>query len=214
MIRNILLALAILFGLYYIFWFEQIPAGFEMLFKLLPMGFILLFAITTPQKDRRYFILVCAGLLFCAIGDYTLQWFIVGLCFFLTGHLLYIAAFSKGTRAVPLALKVVMLLYGTLMAIWMTTTLLSRSEVVLAIAVIAYIGVILIMGWMAFRTDVRFTIIGALLFITSDSILAINRFIIDVPAAHELIMLTYYGAQVFIALSIEKYFEFRNKVIK
>ena len=99
------------------------------------------------------------------------------------------------------------------MALWMCTTLFGKGETILAIAVFAYISVILTMGWMSLRTGAPFAIIGALLFITSDTILAINKFITDVPFSHELIMFTYYGAQVFIACSIAKYSEIRSKVI-
>lgn len=212
--RKLLLAGAILFGLYYIFLLDTIPDGWVMLFKLIPMVLIILYALTTPHRDRRYDGFICTGLIFCAIGDYTLQWFIVGLSFFLLGHIFYITAFSKGLRAVPTTVKFLLLTYGVAMAVWMSTTLLKQGEFVLAFAVIAYITVILTMGWMAFRTGITYAIIGALLFIASDTMLAINKFIVNIPFAHELIMLTYYGAQIFIVLSMPKYFEFRNKVIK
>ena len=99
------------------------------------------------------------------------------------------------------------------MAIWMCSTLFSRGETILAIAVFAYISVILAMGWMSFRTGTLFAKIGAISFIASDSILAINKFILDVPYSHQFIMFTYYGAQIFIALSIAEYSEKRNKVV-
>lgn len=211
--RKILFVLSIIFGMYYVFLFDTIPSDFKMVFKLIPMILIILFALLTRNVDRRYYTLVCIGLVFCAIGDYTLQWFIIGLTSFLIGHIFYIAAFSDGKRRVPIVAKILLVVYGVMMAIWMCSTLFGKGETILAIAVFAYISVILTMGWMSFRTGSLFSIIGALLFIVSDTILAINKFITDVPFSHELIMFTYYGAQIFIAYSIAKYSEIRNKVI-
>ena len=211
--RKILFVLAIIFGFYYVFLFDTIPSDLKMIFKLIPMVLIILFALLTRNADRRYYTLVCIGLVFCAIGDYTLQWFIIGLTSFLIGHIFYIAAFSGGTKPVPIAAKILLLIYGIIMALWMCITLFDKGETILAIAVFAYISVILTMGWMSFRTGSQFAIIGALLFIPSDTVLAINKFITDVPLSHELIMFTYYGAQIFIACSIAKYSEIRNKVI-
>ena len=211
--RNILFAFAIIFSLYYVFLFDTIPSDLKMVFKLIPMVLIISFALSTRNVNRRYYTLICIGLVFCAIGDYALQWFIFGLTSFLIGHIFYIAAFSGGAKPVPTVVKAPLLVYGMLMALWMCMTLIGNDEIVLAIAVFAYISVILTMGWMSFRTGSTFAIIGALLFITSDSILAINKFITDVPFSHELIMFTYYGAQIFIACSIAKYSEIRNKVI-
>lgn len=211
--RTILLIIAVIFGLYYVFLFDTIPSETKMVFKLIPMVLIILFAFLTRVRTARYYALVCVGLLFCAIGDYTLQWFIIGLTSFLIGHIFYIAAFSEGKERVPTSIKIVLLFYGASMAIWMCSTLFSQGETVLAIAVFAYIGVILTMGWMSFKTGALFAKIGALSFIASDSILAINKFIMDVPYDHELIMFTYYGAQIFIALSVTQYSEKRNKVV-
>ena len=211
--RKTSLIAAIIFGLYYVFLIDAISDGAKMLFKLIPMVLIILFALSTRIRTARYFTLVCIGLVFCAIGDYTLQWFIIGLSSFLIGHILYIAAFSEGKERVPTVMKVALLLYGAIMAVWMCSTLLGKGETVLAIAVLAYISVILTMGWMAFRTGSLFAKIGALSFIASDSILAINKFIVDVPYSHQLIMFSYYAAQIFIALSIAQYSEKRNKVV-
>lgn len=211
--RNILLLIAVIFGLYYVFLFDTIPPETKMIFKLIPMVLIILFALWPPIRSTKYYTLICIGLIFCAIGDYTLQWFIIGLTSFLIGHIFYIAAFSEGRERVPGIVKAILLIYGASMAIWMCSTLFSREETILAIAVFAYISVILAMGWMSFRTGTLFAKIGAISFIASDSILAINKFILDVPYSHQFIMFTYYGAQIFIALSIAEYSEKRNKVV-
>ncbi len=211
--RNIPLILAVIFGFYYVFLLDTIPLETRMVFKLIPMVLIILFAFLTHIRIARYYVLVCTGLIFCAIGDYTLQWFIIGLTSFLIGHIFYIAAFSDGKAHVPASIKIVLVLYGASMAIWMCSKLFGQDEVILAIAVFAYISIILTMGWMSFKTGALYAKVGALSFIVSDSILAINKFILEVPFSHELIMFTYYGAQIFIALSITQYSEKRNKVV-
>ncbi len=211
--RNMLLMLAVLSGLYYVFGFDTIPAETKMVFKLFPMILIILFALSTRIRSPRYYVLICTGLIFCAIGDYTLQWFIIGLISFLIGHIFYIAAFSEGKEHVPNRVKAILLFYGAFMAAWMCSTLSTQGETVLAVAVFAYISVILGMGWMSFKTGSLYAKIGATFFILSDSILAVNKFITDIPFSHELIMITYYSAQIFISFSITQYYEIRNKMV-
>lgn len=209
MLRKTLFILFICFALYYVFLFETIPHSLKMPFKLIPM--LLLIALALYSASTRYKWLIVTGLVFCTIGDYTLQWFIVGLSSFLIGHLFYIIAFRSCASSAPRLMKALLVLYGISMALWLGSTLLTRGEMILAFAVCAYILIISVMGWTAFHTREPFAIIGALLFIASDSILAINRFISAVPFEHELIMLTYYTAQLFILLSIRK---MQQKVIQ
>ncbi|KYG90068.1 hypothetical protein A0U40_07450 [[Bacillus] sp. KCTC 13219] len=212
--RKIILTLFLIFGLYYVFFFDAIPVSWQMVFKLIPMILLIILALRS-HGEKSYKSIIIGGLVFCAIGDYTLQWFIVGLCSFLIGHLFYITAFSKtNNRQTPVSAKVVLIIYGLSMMLWLASTILRTGDAVLTIAVCAYIIVILLMGWTSFRTASSFAIIGAFLFIASDSVLAINRFITDIPYAHILIMATYYGAQLFIALSIVQYAALRNKMLQ
>ncbi|MER2191735.1 MAG: lysoplasmalogenase [Solibacillus sp.] len=209
MLRKILFTLFISFAFYYVFWFDTIQDSFKMPFKLIPMLLLIVLALQSPST--RYKWLIVTGLAFCMIGDYTLQWFILGLSSFLIGHVFYIIAFRSSVSPAPKLAKILLIMYGLSMAIWLAGTLLTRGEIIVAIAVCAYIIIISMMGWTAFHTNEPFAIIGALLFITSDSILAINRFIIPVPFEHEMIMLTYYTAQLFLMLSIRK---IQQKVIQ
>ncbi|MGN7477047.1 lysoplasmalogenase [Solibacillus silvestris] len=213
MARKVLILLFLGLGIYYVFFFHTIDSSLKMVFKLLPMVLLITLAFLTkiPVKSTYYW-LISIGLIFCAIGDYTLQWFIIGLCFFLTGHIFYIFAFrSANTAKTPIYAKVILLLYGAIMMFWIAGSLVQKGDIVLAIAVAAYIVVILMMGWTSFRTGSSFAIIGAMLFIASDSILAINRFMLDVAYSHELIMFTYYAAQFFLMLSIAQYFKISSK---
>lgn len=214
--RKISLVLIAVLGLFYIFYYGERDDSFKMLFKLLPMILILGLAISTKAKNiPQYYLLISIGLVFCTIGDYTLQWFIVGLSFFLTGHLFYISAFlTAKDHKTPTAVKVILAVYGIAMAGWIAGTLFSKGDIVMGIAVCAYILVILLMGWTSWRTGSKYAIIGSTLFILSDSFLAINKFIVDLPISHILIMSTYYGAQILLALSISQYSVIRNKVVQ
>ncbi|AMO84087.1 YhhN-like protein [Solibacillus isronensis B3W22] len=207
MARKVLILLFFGLGLYYVFFFETIDSSLKMVFKLLPMIFLIVLAFLTKVHVKSpYYWLISIGLIFCAVGDYTLQWFIIGLSFFLVGHIFYIFAFrSTNQQNTPLYVKVFLALYGAVMMFWIAGSLLQKGDAVLAIAVTAYILVILTMGWTSFRTGSKFAVIGATLFIMSDSVLAINRFMFDVAYSHILIMFTYYGAQFFLMLSIIEY---------
>lgn len=216
MSKKILIAFIILFGLYYVFFLSHIAESLILIFKVIPMLLIIILAATSRNLGiKKYQLLIVIGLVFCMVGDYTLQWFLIGLTSFLIGHIFYILAFSStNERQVPTWAKIVLLVYGASMALWIAGTVFSSGDIVLGIAVIAYISVILTMGWTAIRTGSTFATIGALLFISSDSYLAINKFVMPLPFSHEFIMLTYYSAQILIALSISQYSEIRSKVLQ
>lgn len=215
MFKKILIAFIILFGLYYIFLFSHIPESLQLIFKVIPMLLMIILAAIQKPVHKKYQLLIIIGLVFCMIGDYTLQWFLIGLTSFLIGHIFYIFAFSSANEEpVPIWAKIILLLYGAGMAIWIAGSVFKTGETILAIAVIAYIAVILTMGWTAIKTGSKFATIGALLFIASDSYLSINKFVMPLAFSHEVIMLTYYSAQLLIALSILQYSEIRSKVLQ
>ncbi|MEG0386545.1 MAG: lysoplasmalogenase [Solibacillus sp.] len=216
MARKVLISLFLMFGMYYVFFIDSIDPSVVMLFKLIPMLLLITLAFMTKLPTKiPYQWLITIGLIICAVGDYTLQWFIVGLCFFLIGHIFYIFAFRTTNNAkTPLYVQISLGAYALFMVVWIAGSVYNRGETILAIAVVAYMTVILLMGLTSFRTGSPFAITGALLFIISDSILAIDRFIFEVSYSHQLIMFTYYGAQFFFMLSIVQYFNIRNKVVQ
>ncbi len=213
MIQKILLSLIVIFSFYYTFFIESISDSFILVFKLIPMILIIFLAFLSQSKNAiAYKTLVIIALIFCAFGDYTLQWFIIGLSCFLVGHIFYIRAFlSSSEKITPLWMKLLLLIYGGSMMIWISITLYNSNQSILSILVCAYIIVILTMGLTSFKTGSIYASIGAILFIISDSILAINKFISPIEYSHQLIMLTYYAAQIFIALSIANYSKSQSK---
>ena len=87
---------AILFtGLIYIFFIPEDSLFIKIIFKIIPMLLILLYACTNVGRQDRYKSLILLGLFFCMLGDGLLIWFVIGLFAFLIGHLFYISAFFK-----------------------------------------------------------------------------------------------------------------------
>lgn len=202
--RLILGWLIMIFGFTYIFLIPTEPTSIKIMMKLIPMLLIITFAISTrtflPPAYKKMIIL---GLFVCMIADGVIYWFLAGLITFFIGHIFYIIAFRKVARKpIPIWVAVLLIGYGVSIAILISGLQFKEGNLLLGIAIIAYIAIILIMGWLAIRTRLPLAIIGAILFMFSDSVLAIDRFVIDIPNRDAIIMISYYAAQFFLASSI------------
>lgn len=203
----IFILLIVIFSFLYIFVIPADPEIIHILFKVIPMLLIILYGWKNmpDKKTVTHYFIIC-GLIFSTVGDATLRWFVVGLSAFLIGHLFYIAAFR---RVIIFSVsKLLSLIILVPFALWMGKHLVSSlnqdGEKALVLPVLAYIIVIMLMWFLAILTSNAFAIIGSILFVISDSILAWNMFVSPIEQAGILIMLTYYGAQLFIASSIFK----------
>ncbi|TCZ77101.1 lysoplasmalogenase [Paenibacillus albiflavus] len=199
MVKRLLAVLILVMGLVDIF------VSSAMLFKLIPMWLILIYAyLHKPHLKDRYFLIVLTGLFFCMLGDGLLKWFVVGLSAFLIGHLFYTWAFITRWRFSWIRFSTILplLLYGIYMGYRIFHSLQDKGDQVLIIPVLVYLLVISLMCWFSIMTGNKWSIVGGILFVTSDSILAWNMFITDIAYSHVLIMSTYYMAQFLIARSI------------
>ena len=180
------------------------------IFKPLTMICIILIALraTDPPSALYKYLIICG--LFCSlIGDVFLMLpsdrFVHGLISFLAAHLFYIAAFSyEGGRAFSAWQAIPFLIYGGLML-----RILLPSLGKMKLPVMLYMLAILIMGWRALSRMLEtqaegsaLALLGALMFIASDSILALDWFKGHFHSAPFLILSTYFIAQWLIALSI------------
>ncbi len=147
--------------------------------------------------------LLFVAFLFCAAGDVALalrgdRFFVIGLVFFLIAQLFLIATFSRGlnTRKSRLPVIIALVIYGATMSV-----VLKPHLGEFMIPVFLYVAVITTMGvFAALRaSDSKLVLYGALFFIVSDSIIALNRFVVSIPASGYLIMITYYSALFLIA---------------
>ncbi len=161
---------------------------------------------------------VLFALLFSLLGDAILMFqeknsifFLLGLSAFLIAHIFYIIFFHKvrvkeNVKSNPWLLVVVVIYYAALIS------LLSPYLTDMKIPVLVYGVVISFMFMLAMhmlfiknKPAGQWMMVGALLFVISDSILAVNKFYQPFEAAGVLIMLTYGLAQFFIIQGAIKY---------
>lgn len=199
--------LILVMGLLYIFAIPSDPQAVKILFKLIPMWLMLLYAYqgiqSTQLKERSHWI-VLAGLFFCMLGDGLLHWFVVGLTAFLIGHLCYMNAFFRHWRYSLLraATIVPIALYAGYFAWRLVDALQQDDKTGLIVPVLLYIAVIATMAWSAVMSGNRYAIAGSLLFLASDTILSWNMFVGDIAHSGVWIMTTYYAAQFLIATAV------------
>ncbi|MDQ0177598.1 lysoplasmalogenase [Bacillus chungangensis] len=209
--KKFLICMVILFGIGCLISIAGENVFFRWLFKLGTMVWIMLFAGTLKSPTKKYKSLIILGLFLSVIGDAFLllegeKWFLFGLLAFLTAHLTYIAAFStrwsrSSDHVSPI---IIMILYALLIVINLYRGMAAHETTYFFIPVMFYVVVIAFMSWSAFISCNKHAIIGSLFFIISDSILAWDRFVEPISISGYIIMFTYYTAQVFITLSIEK----------
>lgn len=184
------------------FWLKPIPIVLFMALALL----------STSPVSATYRLFVLVGLLFSMAGDIFLALpqdrFVLGLASFLIAHIWYIAAFgSRSGLHFTWWVVAAAIIYGAIMLSLLWPGVASG----LRVPVLIYLLVILVMGWQATEqwlalrdASSLLAMAGALLFVLSDSALALNKFRAPFGAADAVVMLTYYAAQWLIALSVEK----------
>lgn len=178
------------------------------IFKPLTMIFIWLIALLGQATSPFYKMMILAGLVSSMVGDVLLilpsDQFVAGLGAFLVAHLFYLMAFVSEIRT-PLWWPFIPLIaYG--MGIY---AVLAPSLGKLKWPLLFYITVILMMIWSAWgrgiqveQTGALLAFVGAVLFVISDSILALARFRKEFKLACVLILVTYFAAQCLIASSV------------
>lgn len=150
--------------------------------------------------------LLFAGFLLSACGDVSLafkgeKFFLGGLVFFLLAHIVYVVTFSMDR---PYTLERWYALAAlAFLAIGMAVLLFPKLGAMKA-PVLVYVSVILCMGVFAsLRTGLNPWLLlgGATLFMLSDSVIALDKFLKPVPGAQYIIMTTYYAGQFLICRS-------------
>ena len=184
-------------------------------YLLKPLTTLLILAVAASFSDpisTLYRTLIIAGIAFSLAGDVFLMLprntFVFGLVSFLIAHILYIFAYrSVSGFHLTWWLALPYVVYGFFMLY-----LLWPHVGDLRIPVIIYAAVLMIMGWQAAEqwwvvrdTSMLLAMVGALLFILSDTTLALNKFRAPVPQRDLIIMSTYYGAQFLIAWSVYRF---------
>lgn len=162
--------------------------------------------VTILPSVYGYFIL--SGLCLSLLGDIFLmlpvKYFRPGLLAFLAAQVLYILAFSRGLRTLSFSPLLIILVYAGLVFLFLYRSLgRYRWPVlfyVLAVSAMAWLAVSRHLGLL--ERSSLLAMIGALLFLFSDSVNAVNRFKKPFWLAEILILGTYFAAQLLFALSI------------
>lgn len=194
-----------LLAISYLISLEVAPYPLHFIHKALPI--LMLLGIAVFHRGHVSYWLPIA-LIFSACGDILLALpiansFVLGLGSFLLAQCSYAMLLTKWRswdkkQAWMLALLVLFLL-------GMAALVIPNSGDMM-VAIIPYMAVI---GWMAYSailaTDTDKTIVlGAVFFVVSDSVIALNKFVVDVPFEGPIIMSTYYAAQYLLVTGIIK----------
>lgn len=182
----------------------------HLVLKPLPMTIAMIFVAIRARATRanhRDEALLLAALLFSLGGDVFLMlpgnYFIPGLASFLVAHLFYIALFRQGVPWFASRSALVAVLgfgAGMYAVLWN-----HLPDPVLAGAVGAYVTVISLMASQAIgrakalATRPAYAVAaGACIFMASDSLIAIHKFLTPIPLESLWILVTYFTAQFLI----------------
>ena len=161
-----------------------------------------LLAIAAFRGKLKLFAL---ALLFSAAGDAFLAYdgqrlFVPGLASFLVTHLLYAAVFVLATKgaATPMSAgrKVMFAVIPTFAVAY--SAVLWPKLGALAIPVTVYIAAIVVMAMLSLRFRAIAVPLGAVLFMVSDSLIALERFLWQAAWVGPLVWITYALAQLLI----------------
>lgn len=168
--------------------------------------------VSSVSQRNNFFI---AALIFCWLGDVMLmmqgdeKYFMAGLVAFLSGHVLYVFSYKQmrdpegvdgllNTQKLRFSFPVI--LAGTGLVVVLLPHLGDLKIPVMIYALVITIMVLQALFRFGFTSKRSFALIfvGAILFMISDSALAINKFMTPLPMASLVIMTTYIAAQFLI----------------
>ncbi len=159
-----------------------------------------------------------AAIAFSWLGDVLLMFqskgsifFLLGLSAFLTAHIFYIIFFhvikkEQGVKSKSILLAPVVVYYAVLISILYPVLADMKAPVLVYGLVISFM--LLLALHMLFIKDKdagKYMVLGAVLFVVSDSVLAFNKFYQPFEAAGFIVMLTYGLAQLFIVKGAIRY---------
>ncbi|XP_075046831.1 lysoplasmalogenase TMEM86B [Mixophyes fleayi] len=198
---------------YYVLWIPlSQPDWYNALIKCLPilsLGFFLVVHSIGMGQLSPYAKKIFLGLLFSAAGDICLVWpeyFLIGMVMFGLAHLMYTIAFGF----YPLKMRIFIVLAMFCATFYSVTFPYLSGPFVSMVA-----GYAMLIGTMAWRALARVSLashkfswarvsaaLGSIFFMISDCVLAVDKFCFPVNNSRAIIMSTYYGAQMLIALSV------------
>ena len=168
--------------------------GVLWLLKIIPIALLAVGVMNTVPSSTRNILLL--ALFFSGCGDLLLAFdvFIFGVAAFLIAQLSYAVLFGHHWQGIhsrwPLSVLLIMYM---LSMVWLLIPNLGNLQ----FPVMVYLLAIAAMGLMALHSSLpmRWGVLGAIMFIISDSCIAINKFVNPLPYESYWIMSTYYAAQ-------------------
>ncbi|WP_157302973.1 lysoplasmalogenase [Chitinophaga oryziterrae] len=222
--------LIILFFLFFLIYLISIACNREVVsYVAKPMLTILLaiyFLNNTKQVARIFRILMSAALFFSCTGDVFLlfedkgeAFFLAGIGSFLFTHLAYIGFFLKirySNYPLPGCQWPFIFLTAAALLLFIFTMLPYLGNMSIPVVIYAiFISLTLLTSMHAFRLKEQtmgwFAVTGAILFIASDTLIAIDHFYHAVPAGDFLVALTYGLAQWGLCTGGLKYLQIRQE---
>ena len=189
-------------GVLFVFtlFFHPYPGSY--LIKPLPILIMAYLSVLYLKGSIKY--LMTAAFLFSAVGDVLLdvgrdRLFVPGLVSFLIAQIFYSVVFAKEFK-----FRKERLLVAAAIIIYVSVIYFLSDLGKLQIPVLIYMIMITVMGILASfsKRPVNGVLAGALLFIVSDSLIAINKFIHPFPYSTIFIIITYYSAQYRIGMGM------------
>lgn len=183
------------------------------IFKPLTTVLVILLVLLAKGDDVRFKRTLILALCFCLLGDILLlknEYFVFGLGAFLIGHLLFAKGFIRlrGFQRNPFV-ALLLLIIGIGLYAWLYPDLGA-----LKYPVTTYVLVILFMAWQGMGLYVQektraygFIAFGVVLFMFSDSMIAIDKFKVPFEFSGVVILSTYWLAIALIANAGVKIFE-------
>lgn len=185
----------------------EVSMSFTILKPLTTLLIIMIPILFGDRSHPQFFRSMVIGLVFCLLGDTLLlyeSYFLLGLGAFLIGHLIFIYGFVSIAGFKLYWLPFIALAVMCCVVIYILGDLGSMK-----IPVIAYTVVISIMAWQGvslymWRQSMAFRLIalGSIMFVLSDSVLALSMFGgYDFGFSNVIIMVTYWLAVCLLANS-------------
>jgi uncharacterized membrane protein YhhN len=165
--------------------------------------------------DRRWWFVAALGA--CLAGDVLLmlpgELFVPGLAAFLAGHALFIGGFLQPpspdggppfsfspTGLITAAVLVVVV--ESVPAALIIRSLSGNGRRGLVAPVVVYMAAVVTMAVLACNVGNPTAAVGALLFLASDTVLALDRFVAPLPRGHLIVHVSYHLGQGLLVLSL------------
>jgi len=184
----------IFFSILFIVLISATNLSVHWLLKIIPI--LILWMMVWRAEFFKHRLLLLGALTASVVGDILLHrdLFVLGLSAFLIAQIQYAFLFYQ-FRKLPvhrLGLSFILLIYLVGMLV-----LLIPNLGEMMIPVFGYLIAISAMGFLAIQSSlpIKWAVLGALVFILSDSLIAANKFMFEVPHDRLFVMSTYYAAQ-------------------